>query len=48
MHKLDKTELDKRKAAKDELKKSHGNINSVAGLRERVELLETILGINPE
>ena len=45
MHKLDKVEYDKRKAAKEELKKPHGAINSVAALRARVELLETVLGV---
>ena len=48
MHKLDKIEFDKKKAAKTELKKPHGNINSVAALRDRVELLETLFGVKPE
>ena len=47
-HKLDKVEFDKLKAAKEELKKPHGNINSVAGLRDRVELLEEVLGVKPK
>jgi len=47
-HKLNKTEFNERKAAREELKKSRGNINSVAGLRARVELLETVLGVKPE
>jgi len=44
MHKLDKIEYDKKKAAREELKKPHGNINSVAALRDRVYLLETVVG----
>jgi len=48
MHKLDKTEFDKRKAAKEKLKKPHGVINSVPALVERVELLEEVIGVKPE
>jgi hypothetical protein len=48
MHKLDKEEFDKRKSAKEELKKPHGNINSVAGLRVRQEKMEEVLGVKPE
>ena len=45
MHKLDKTEYEAKKAARAELKKPHGNINSVAALRDQVYLLETVVGI---
>ena len=47
-HKLDKAEFDRRKAAKEELKQPHTPANSIAALRDRVDLLETILGINQE
>ena len=47
MHKLDKAEYDKRKAAKEELKQPHTPPASVAALRARVDLLETVLGVKP-
>ena len=44
-HKFDKAEFDARKKAKADLKKTHTPPHTVPGLVERVDLIETMIGV---
>lgn len=48
MHKHDPIEYAAKKAAREQLKQPHTPPNSVPGLRERVYLIEKLVGINSE
>ena len=47
-HKFDRTEFDLRTQAKTDLELPHTPPNSVPGLVERVDLIETMIGIVSE
>ena len=44
-HDFNREEFDKRRKAKEDLKKPHTPPNSIQSLRERIELIEKMLGI---
>ena len=47
MHKLNKTDFDDRRQAREDLKKHHAPIHSVPVLAERVDKLEKATGLTP-
>lgn len=44
-HKFDKTEFDSRRQARTDLLQPHAPPSSLPGLRNRVDLIETMVGI---
>jgi len=47
-HKFNKTEFDARNQARTDLLQPHTPPSSVPGLRDRVDVIETLVGIIPE